>query len=260
MGVFTPAMNSNLPDTPDLHDLSGQGGPHLVGRVQSVTGQLLPAGDADGPKYGCANSPDYRKIAFGFADALLAAGADAIQHDAPKMNGVVPEWGHPLGNLSTSGCYCSHCVAKFGALLMATLPATERAQYGIKNASWSYRDWLLARDIPDADSMSDSSALRGLFVRMQQDSGGEYVDALLDHVRASADKSGKNVTVSSNNGGEWGPPYDKFDYGMGELAYQFATPAGLYQRLVSSVPTGKYQVRELLLAFCSSKAHCMCVY
>ena len=97
--------------------------------------------------------------------------------------------------------------------------------------------------------MPDSSALRGLFVKMQQDSGVEYVGALLDHVRASAEKSGgKNLTVSSNNGGEWSPPYNKFDYGMGELAYQFATPAGLYLRLVSSVATGKYQVRTFAAA------------
>ena len=82
--VVTPAMNANLPD-PGGSVLSGT---HTIGRCKNIHNQSLsapwmPPGQfkPGSPNFGCVNAPEYRAIAFNYADALLAAGGDAIQHD-----------------------------------------------------------------------------------------------------------------------------------------------------------------------------------
>ena len=84
MSVVTPAMNANLPD-PGGSVLSGT---HTIGRCKNIHNQSLsapwmPPGQfkPGSPNFGCVNAPEYRAIAFNYADALLAAGGDAIQHD-----------------------------------------------------------------------------------------------------------------------------------------------------------------------------------
>jgi hypothetical protein len=243
VSAVTLAMNANLPD----HGASFGGG-HKIGRTKNVLGQSLsapwmPPGQfrPDSPNYGCVNAPEYRSIAFAYADSLLAAGGDAIQHDDPAMNGEVVNWSN--GNLTASGCYCDHCMAKFTDTLLATLNATQRAKYGVRDHSWSYRQWLLARPLPLPHETPDSSALRKMFVDFQKDSVEDYIHALRDHLLEGTSAKGEpNVTISANNGGHWNSPYQLFDYGMGELEFGAASPSSLYHLFVSNVPPGKQQV------------------
>ena len=161
MTTVTPAMNANLPD-PGGSVLIGT---HTIGRVKNIHNQSLsapwmPPGQfkPGSPNYGCVNAPEYRSIAFSYADSLLAAGGDALQHDDPAMNGEVVSWAQ--GNLSGSGCYCDHCMAKFTKQMLATLNASERHAFGVYDQTWSYRSWLLARDVAAPDQQPDNSALR----------------------------------------------------------------------------------------------------
>jgi hypothetical protein len=216
ISAVTLAMNANLPD----HGSSFSGS-HTVGRTknvleQSLSAPWLPPGQfrPDSPNYGCVNAPEYRSIAFAYADSLLAAGGDAIQHDDPAMNGEVVSWSN--GNLTASGCYCDHCMAKFTDTLLATLNSTQRAKYGVRDRSWSYRQWLLARPLPQPHETPDSSALRKTFVDFQKGSVEDYVHLLRDHLHEGTKAKGEpNVTISANNGGHWTSPYQLFDYGMG---------------------------------------------
>ena len=161
MSVVTPAMNANLPD-PGGSVLSGT---HTIGRCKNIHNQSLsapwmPPGQfkPGSPNFGCVNAPEYRAIAFNYADALLAAGGDAIQHDDAAMNGEAVSWKN--GNPSDSGCYCDHCMSKFTKKMLVALNASERDAFGMRDQSWSYRDWLLARDGAAPDKQPDHSALR----------------------------------------------------------------------------------------------------
>ena len=243
MKVVTPAMNANLPDGPGLH---GWDNPtYRVGRVQNVLGELLSAPwIAPGqflptsPNYGCVNAPEYRAIAFKFADFLLAEGGDAIQHDDPTMNGEAVTWSN--GNLTASGCYCDHCMKKF----TKTLTEPQRSQFGINDSSWNYREWLLNRTISAPHEAPDTSTLRASFVEFQRRSAEDYLHALRDHLYIGTQSRGDpaNVTLSANNGGLWTSPYDLFDYGMSELELNNASPNRLYNLFISGVPAGKRQV------------------
>jgi hypothetical protein len=245
MKVVTPAMNANLPDGPGLQ---GWDNPtHRVGRAQNVLGELLSAPwIAPGqflptsPNYGCVNAPEYRAIAFKFADFLLAEGGDAIQHDDPAMNGEVVSWGG--GNLTTSGCYCDHCMKKFTKALNFT--KLQRSHFGIDDSSWNYREWLLNRtNISAPHEAPDTSVLRASFVDFQQRSTEDYLRALRDHLYTGTKGRGDpNVTLSANNGALWTSPYNLFDYGMSELELNNASPNRLYNLFVSGVPAGKQQV------------------
>lgn len=221
-----------------------------VGRVLNIDGRPL----ASPPVFrrvahGCVNSPAYMNITLKFVETLKAAGATGIQHDDAAMNGEAVSWNG--GNLSTSGCYCPHCMAKFTATLLrdnSSATALVRA-YNITR-TWSYSRWLLQRPIANANTAPDRSPLRGLFVAFQQRSTEEYVWTLRNHLdHVDSDDSGsdaRSISLSSNNGGAWTSPYQLFDYGVGELEVDIGTQMTLLRRLhamfVADVPQGKYQV------------------
>lgn len=244
------ATNANNPDDGDDR-CNVQDHPHScswsVGRVLNIKGYPLASPPAvfRPVAHGCVNSPDYMNITLQFVDNLKAAGAKAIQHDDAAMNNEATRWNS--GNLSSSGCYCSHCMTKFTATLMqnrfGASPAL-RAAYNI-TSQWSYRTWLLQRPISDADSAPDHSPLRDLFLAFQQRSTEDYVRTLRRHLNRSAPA----ITLSANNGGSWNSPYQLFDYGIGELELNIGTQMTLLRRLhalfVADLPRGKHQVMTM---------------
>jgi hypothetical protein len=246
----TPATNANVPDDGDDHCNDQHTQPKScnwsVGRVLSIDGRPLssPPGVFRRVAHGCVNSPEYMKIALHFVDELKLTGAKAIQHDDASMNDESVQWSG--GNLSASGCYCSHCMAKFTTSLLK-LNSSAASKMRVQNnitANWDYRDWLLNRPIAAPHSTPDHSALRNAFVTFQQASTEEYVHTLRSHL--DADKSDSSMTLSANNGGSWGTPYHLFDYGIGELELGIGTQMTLLRRLhalfVADVPGGKLQV------------------
>ena len=105
------------------------------------------------------------------------------------MNGEVVSWS--AGNLSASGCYCDHCMAKFTDTLRSSMNASERAAFGIDSSGWSYRAWLLQRSVPNPHETPDGSALRRRFVDFQKDSTEDYIRALRDHLHTRRERAGR---------------------------------------------------------------------
>ena len=247
----TPATNANVPDDGDDRCNDQHTQPKScnwsVGRVLNIDGLPLssPPGVFRRVAHGCVNSPEYMKIALSFVDKLKLTGARAIQHDDASMNDESVQWSG--GNLSASGCYCSHCMAKFTTSLLklnSSAASKLRAQYNV-TTDWNYRDWLFfARPIATPHSTPDHSTLRDAFVEFQLASTEEYVHTLRSHLEA--DKSDSPTTMSANNGGSWASPYHLFDYGIGELELNIGTQMTLLRRLhalfVADVPAGKQQV------------------
>jgi hypothetical protein len=98
---------------------------------------------ANPPKYGCINNPDYLAIIHNATDVALSIGAAGIQHDDPATNGGAVSWNG--GDITLSGCYCTHCMAAFtDALVDGAMNASARAALNI-TADFSYRSYLLAR-------------------------------------------------------------------------------------------------------------------
>jgi hypothetical protein len=194
----TAAMSANLPDP-------GNSTSWQIGRMENIHGEKITApwmrAWARTPNYGCINNPDYRKIAFDYASMLLTRGSDAIQHDDPATNGEAVNWNN--GNTSTSGCYCSHCNAKFTSALLSNLNQSQIKELNI-TTSFDYKQTLLSSPSTSSKRLVE---LRKLFVQFQKNSTESYVLDLRAHV-------GPNVTMSSNNGdGEWTTPFHLFDYG-----------------------------------------------
>ena len=158
------------------------------------------------------------------------------------------------GNVTTSGCYCSHCIAKFTMYLMASLNASERMKLNISDA-FNYKDVLLQQiqmkhNTKGISAPSRLDQLRSLFVTFQQKSTEQYVTDLRahldsntsatvavndehlrhshnhtnihDHKGEAKDTSINNpkVTLSCNNGnGRWTTPYHLFDYGKRHCSF-----------------------------------------
>ena len=111
----------------------------------------------------------------------------------------------------------------FTQQLLADLNASSRSRLGVANSSFSYRDLLLRNDsAPEA-----AAELRSRFVAFQRNSTERYISELRSHTDAVAAAAGRRLTYSCNNGGQWTTPYSLFDYGLGELSAQDATPEGL---------------------------------
>ena len=111
----------------------------------------------------------------------------------------------------------------FTQQLLADLNASSRSRLGVTNSSFSYRDLLLRNDSdPEA-----AAELRSRFVAFQRNSTERYISELRSHTDAVAAAAGRRLTYSCNNGGQWTTPYSLFDYGLGELSAQDATPEGL---------------------------------
>ena len=111
----------------------------------------------------------------------------------------------------------------FTQQLLADLNASSRSRLGVTNSSFSYRDLLLRNDsAPEA-----AAELRSRFVAFQRNSTERYISELRSHTDAVAAAAGRRLTYSCNNGGQWTTPYSLFDYGLGELSAQDATPEGL---------------------------------
>jgi hypothetical protein len=250
--TVTPATNANNPDDGD--DRCNAREPPSscswsVGRVMNIDGHPLASPPAVFRRvaHGCVNSPDYMRITLGFVDMLRRAGATAIQHDDAAMNNEATQWNG--GNLSASGCYCPHCMAKFTARLLRTnssICVALRAKYNITQR-WSYRRWLLQRPIANANSAPDRSPLRSLFLAFQRHSTEDYVRTL--RRRLNPDRGRATVILSANNGGSWASPYQLFDFGIGELEVNIGTQMTLLRRLhamfVADLPSGKQQIMTM---------------
>lgn len=245
--VITVAMNPQCPD-PGGPKGKGTAGAATIGRVLNIHGEQLTAPwmrawdeGKGGTAYGCINNPDYLKIAFEFAENLIRAGGDAIQHDDPTANGEAASWNG--GDPEKSGCYCDHCMTGFTQQLMSSLNESTRLRLNVSD-DFNYRELLLRESWKSEDPAIKE--LRGLFVEYQQQSTEGYVTALRDHVDSVASSLGKTVTYSCNNGGSnWGTPYHLFDYGMGEMSTQDANPEQLEAIFESKVPSGKMQVMTM---------------
>lgn len=95
---FVAALNSKLPDEPG-------GDARVKGRIRDRNGDFVTAPWMQGwdAWWGCANSPEYRKIFLDHAKVCLDGGADYFQVDDPDMNFNAVNWG---------GCFCKHCREK----------------------------------------------------------------------------------------------------------------------------------------------------
>lgn len=200
------SINANLPDT------GSSPATYEVGRVVDVHGNKLTAPWMRSwkvlPYYGCINNPAYRNIVFTQVRALLQAGSAGIQHDDPRSNGEVVTW------KPQPGCFCDYCMANFTPYLMSHLNATQRAAYNV-TPDFNFREWTLAHQ------GSPSAVLNAAFLAFQQESVRNYVSELHEVADACA---GHHVTLSGNNGGRWDTPLTMFDFGLGEMSHEQATP------------------------------------
>lgn len=137
LGPVTLAINPQVPDT-------GSKPPTFkVGRVLNIELEPLVApwmrtwAHPSKNYYGCANAPEYNAIAQERARALVAAGADGIQHDDYLANSEVVSWGNP----HSSGCYCSHCMGGFTRSLGAALNASAKRRLNFTD-SFDYRRYV----------------------------------------------------------------------------------------------------------------------
>ena len=221
----TTAINANVPD-----NFTGAA-TYNVGRIENLYGQKLTApwmrNWSVPPYYGCINSPVYTSIVFQRASKLVEFGSAGIQHDDPYCNADAVTW--PDG-----GCYCSHCVQKFGDYAHA---------HGLApNASFDYKSYLLEK----GGYGKGSSALRVAFETFQKESVVAYHIDLRANI--TAQNGGKAVTLSCNNyDATWDNITSTFDFGMCELSASSCTPSSLRSMFLhpssgGTLPLGKAQV------------------
>lgn len=203
-------INANLPDT-GSHPATYQ-----VGRVHDVHGKLVVApwmaSWPDVPYRGCVNAPEYQTIMQSQVKAIFAAGSVGLQHDDAGLNVDAVEFG---------GCYCKYCMAAFTPYALKNMDAAAIKQYGI-TPQWSLKNYSLAQMAKDP-SWKTPADLKSTFTAFQTQSTLAYVGKVRDAANAAA---GYNVTLSCNNGGRWdkGGVYQAFDFGLGEMAHDQATP------------------------------------
>jgi hypothetical protein len=228
-----------------------QDGKTLKGRVVDLSGNFVASPHMRAWKnsaWGCVNHPDFRKTYLWHCEKMLAAGVDGFQMDDPRLNAVVFYWG---------GCFCDYCMAGFREYLREKVSSKQRVDIGIKDiTTFDFRTYLRAINAPSGDAFAfwegvatreDKLRLRAikkLFLEFQIAS----VSPFYKDIRLAINKiAERKVPFSSNNyNGNWGYPYNLFDYGVSELPEAEVSPEKIYTIISEAKKLDKAQVFTLV--------------
>jgi hypothetical protein len=131
-------------------------------RQKDRNGQPLASWYGGDYQPACMNNPDWRKYEAFIVRQQLEAGHDGIFFDNPTV--------HP------HGCYCEHCMERFGKFVEERVPAVKHAK-GVSQR----------RDLADAHPQE--------FLRFRATTGREF----LDHIRRFARTINPNALITCNN-------------------------------------------------------------
>jgi hypothetical protein len=186
------------------------------------------------PWWGCVNNPRHRAGHLRAAVEAVEAGADFLQRDEPEGNYISVRWG---------ACFCEFCVCGFRRYLADNLAAREREDLRLGPLdSFDYAAYLRSRGAPAGDALWETCAdpLKKRFTQFQFDA------TLAFHRwwRAELNRRvGRYVPVACNNGTRrWTAIEQQFDFLNGELSYEDARPAHLYEAMRRAAAWGKFQV------------------
>lgn len=183
--------------------------------------------------WGCANNPEFRAGHVRAAVAAVKAGADLLHRDEPGQNEHSYHWG---------GCFCRHCMKGFRSWLADNADRSELEQLGVSDlASFDYGDYCRGKKAPTGDAFRlwKTDVLRTYFRQFQIDSSVAFNRWWRQELDRQA---GRPIAVSCNNGARrWTPIELGFDYCIGELRRDHATPAHLHDVMQTALSHGRTQ-------------------
>lgn len=183
--------------------------------------------------WGCANNPEFRAGHVRAALAAVKAGADVLHRDEPGQNEHSYNWG---------GCFCRHCMVGFRGWLAEHADRAKLQELAIGDlAEFDYGDYCRAQKLPTGDAfrLGKANVLRSYFRQYQIDSSVAFNQWWRDELNRQA---GRPIAISSNNGASrWTPIELSFDYCIGELRRDHATPAHLHEVMQTARSHGRTQ-------------------
>ena len=214
----------------------GKATPWLWNVIGSEAQRLAPTWMRAWPQpnpWGCANSPEFRAGHVRAALAAVKAGADVLHRDEPGQNEHSYHWG---------GCFCRHCMKGFRSWLADNADRSELEKLGVSDlAAFDYGDYCRGKKAPTGDAFRlwKTDVLRTYFRQFQIDSSV----AFNRWWRQELDRQvGRPIAVSCNNGAKrWTPIELAFDYCIGELRRDHATPAHLHEVMQTARSHGRTQ-------------------
>lgn len=229
LGFVSASINTSPMDLPGS-------GTYTNGRVEDRFGAIIETHLA-GRAHLCINKPEGRQIFLDQARDALDANPDGIQIDGTGFGAHVRFSG---------GCLCDYCCERFGPYMWQRTSEEERTEWGI--AETNSADFMMRDFINDAggwDFIHDGLMSRWsmFMIYCTQDFYREWFSAL-------EEEYSREIPFSCNNGTKWWAYQSEFDYGMGELTYEDATPSNMLASILlardggvnDSFPSGRTQV------------------
>lgn len=204
--------------------------------IGSEAQRLVPTWMRSWPQpnpWGCANNPEFRAGHVRAALAAVKAGADVLHRDEPGQNEHSYNWG---------GCFCRHCIVGFRGWLAehADLDKLRELEVG-DLAKFDYGNYCRAQKLPTGDAfrLGKGNVLRSYFRQFQIDSSVSFNQWWREELSRQA---GRPIAISCNNGARrWTPIELSFDYCIGELRRDHATPAHLHEVMQTARSHGRTQ-------------------
>ena len=204
--------------------------------IGSEAQRLVPSWMRQWPRpnpWGCANNPEFREGHVRAALAAVQAGADLLHRDEPGQNRWAADWG---------GCFCRHCLAGFRTWLAEHADQAELEKLGVVDlSSFDYGSYCRSRGAPSGDAFPkwQGDPLLAHFRQFQIDSSVAFNHWWREELNR---RVGRPIAVSCNNGARrWTPIELAFDYCIGELRRNHATPARLYAVMQTARSQGRTQ-------------------
>lgn len=183
--------------------------------------------------WGCANNPEFRAGHVRAALVAVKAGADVLHRDEPGQNEHSYNWG---------GCFCRHCMQGFRGWLAEHADRAKLQELEIDDlAKFDFGDYCRAQNLPTGDAfrLAKANVLRSYFRQFQVDSSVAFNQWWRQELNRQA---GRPIAISCNNGASrWTPIELSFDYCIGELRRDHATPAHLHEVMQTARSHGRTQ-------------------